>query len=412
MPTARRPFAAALLTAAGVMACSIISPPLAWAAPAKPAAPAAPAREPALSGPRVTDQEAPAVNNTFDGGSRPRDYGRDIPMNVYGDLLKSTLGPDAPEAVRTTEDQSKQIRQIVEEFTRTQREFGRKNREQLEALRKQAGEQGPGPGNNPGRPGANRPQAGQPGQPPQPPQPPKPPAGGDDPMMGEPAPAPTATDEAKRNEARAKLEELRSQMPKPGDAQTKVWDLLSEPQREAMRLSIENWKKTEQENSNSRYLQQQREQRESAARAAGREPGKEPGNEAAPTPPNPPQPKPPAPGQPPASPQRPARPQNAGPQSGPNAAPGANLPPQVRDRALRLLERLTPEEREELFRRVEERLRERGNDRPDPRGGDRPGQPASGQPKPPSMNDVRVPPPPPPPSIPPAPPAPPEKEPR
>jgi hypothetical protein len=406
MSSTRRPFAAAvLLTAAGVMACSIISPPLAWAASAKPAAPAAPARDPALSGPRVTDREAPAVNNTFDGGSRPRDYGREIPMNVYGDLLKSTLGPEAPENVRASEDQSKQIRQIIEEFTRTQREFGRKNREQLEALRKQAGEQGSGPGNAPGRPGANRPQPGQPGQPPQPP---KPPAGGDEPMMGEPAPAsapaPAPADEAKRNEARAKLEELRSQMPKPGDAQTKVWDLLSEPQREAMRLSIENWKQTEQESSNRRYLQQQREQRERAARAAGKEPAPEPakapGNEVAP-PANPPQPKPPAPAQ------RPARPQNAGPQSGPNAAPGANLPPQVRDRALRLLERLTPEEREELFRRVEERLRDRGDNRPAPRGGDRPGQPAGGQPKPPSMDDVRVPPPPPP-----APTAPPERQPR
>jgi DNA-binding MarR family transcriptional regulator len=307
----------------------------------------------ALSGPKVEDHAPPGAGPGFGGSPRGRrEGGMTIPMPVFMRSVQAALGEDAPEGVRATPEQMARVRAVLDEFNREQREFMREHAEELRRLRA-AGAEVPRPLRG-GRPGSEG----------------EPMRDRTDPMSDE--------DRAAMME---RLRELRERGPKPEDSQKKVWTLLTPAQQAAVQARLDEWRAELQRIEAERYAQRQVQQMQGRDRAS-----------------------------PPARPALPGRERPAAPGAG--AAPGGDAPaspapmgPEMRERFQRLLERLSPEEREQLLQRLEERLRERGAPLPGaprrPRPG--PGGPQE-SPPPPSMRDVPMPPmPAPPPAPPPAP---------
>lgn len=201
--------------------------------------------EPVLGGPKVRDAGPPG--QTFDGkpGNDPRRYVRgEMPMPVYLNVLRKTLGPEAPEELRVTDAQRAEIEAAARSHGEAMRKFFDEHREEIGDWRPEAGGrkgEGPGPkgerrggprgeggqGPGPGRGGRGRDEMGE--------LPPPPPPG--DEMNDMPRRGGPAMDEA----ARQRRQELMAQAPKATEAQAKIWAVLRPEQQEAMKQAMAKW---------------------------------------------------------------------------------------------------------------------------------------------------------------------------
>ncbi len=300
----------------------------------------APAPKPAetLGGPKVVDQSVPDAPPPGFGNSADRRGMREIPMQAFGRALMEALGPDAPADVRATAEQTEKLRKMVADFTAAQQAFQREHRADLEKLRQLTGD---GPRGRGDRAGDRRNPGDQPA-----------------PMM----------DEAERAQLTERARELREKAPQAGDVQKAMWAELNDAQKKAAQAKLDVIRKDMQERSNQQYLERRARQREGGQPQPGspgaeqrrpgpepRRPGAEPGRPG----PEPRRPGPDAQGRPPMPP----------PPGGPEAGRPGTLRPEMRERFLRLLERMPPEQREQLLERLEERMRNA------PPPADRPGTP-------------------------------------
>ncbi len=269
-----------------------------------------------LGGPSVETKVAPGSNGTFGSGagSAKARGEREIPAREFMRAVETALGADAPEGVRATPELEQKIRAIGSEFAAAQRAYMQQNREALAQMRQLE---------RPAKKDANKPDAP-----------------GDESMKG--------TEPAMSDEDRAalieRLREVRDKAPKAADAHTKVWALLSEPQRAAVQVKLDALHKEMQERDNANYVKRR------AAAKAGEGPNASP---ATATPGNKPK------AQKSEAPAEPASAQPAKPAAGskPESAPArAPIAAEQRERLMRLFERMSPEQREELLRRVEERM--------------------------------------------------------
>ena len=184
------PLAAALVLAAGATASF-----------------AEPADAP-LSGPSVQDRDVPGAPARFgEGGQERRRDGAN--PRLFMRAVQSLNAEDTPDALRADDEQIEQVRVIMDEFRDAQKSFMTGHADELKALREKAGLPGRGQRGGPdGENGAARQRNAE------------------------------ATPE--QQAARQQLKDIMSKGPKFEDYQTKVWDILSAPQREHVRVTMES----------------------------------------------------------------------------------------------------------------------------------------------------------------------------
>ena len=282
------------------------------------------ALEPAtpLGGPTVDTKVAPGSNGTFGSGkaSVKARGEREIPHRDFMRAVQEALAAGAPEGVVASPDLEQKLRDISSEFATAQRTYAQKNRESIGQLRQLD------------RPSKKDAKKGPPD------------AKGDQDMKGE-APAMSEQDQAAMLE---RLREVRENAPKAADAHTKIWALLSEPQQAAVQTKLDVIHKEAQGRENQRYVQRR------AATKAGEGANATPATTA----PGKPKAKNTAVSEETVQPAAPASPAKAdAPRADrPAATKAAPIAPQHRERLMRVFERMTHEQREELLRRVEERM--------------------------------------------------------
>ncbi len=281
--------------------------------------------EPLLKGPEVKERAVPGVVNTFGESQERRRMAERIPPEVLREALGVLVGEDVPEAIRATPEQEQQFRSVAERLRAATREYMAKHREELIELRKDANLSGRGAqeidraiGRRPGE--ARRERA----------------RGADETDAAAAAPMMGDVSEAKQEAARQRLREIMAGAPKIEDAMTRVWEGLSEAQREAVDAKLNEYREREAKRREEMYVRQRVDSRQpegaSARPGAGRPSGDDmmmqqgegaaPGERARP-----------------ARPEQPVR---------PNAANA-----QRRERLMRLFDRLSPEQQEMLLERLE-----------------------------------------------------------
>lgn len=233
-----------LMFAAGL---AVASAAFAQNAPAQPAP--APA-DPVLKGPDVKDNSVPGERRRLGQPGQGRDA-RQMPavrletLNRAIDVLR---GEKAPAEIRLSAEQDTQIKTIVDTFRNDTRAYTEKHREEMRQLAEQAGLGRQQARGNRG----DRLRQGQGGG-----QPAPAPGNGEEPMMDAPPPPPPgggpegaprgrrpgapggAEPTPEQQAAREKLEAIRAGAPKMEDATGKVMNVLTEPQREAVKKEME-----------------------------------------------------------------------------------------------------------------------------------------------------------------------------
>lgn len=219
-----------------------------------------------LEGPKVKDLNTP-VQSTFDGAAREgkKRMQPPIPHPMFVKTIHKTLGEDAPEGLRLTEAQAEQIEAIDAEFRASVKAYMDENRDEVKALR-EAGlalggpERGRGPeGRGEGR-GRGRPEPRDADEM----APPPPPRDADD-MGRPPAEEMTPEREALRERARA----LREGAPKPTDAETKMWAVLTPEQQAVVRPKLDALKDEMAKEYGERALKAKRDKRAAGAAEGG-----------------------------------------------------------------------------------------------------------------------------------------------
>lgn len=343
-PLAAQQSARRRLAAAGIL---LAASSLALADPPK----APPNQDPALKGPAVSDRNVPGVEGSFGsaGGDKKRPMENRLPPRAFRQAMDAVMAPDAPENLRVSDQQREKFEGWFKDFEKSMRTYTQEHRNELARLRR----------------GGDGPDQAPPGQPRDDMRP-----DGPNPASGQPPAA-----------SRERFREIMEGAPKIEDVYTKVWAELSPAQRQAVDTRIQDFRDRESEQRQERYVEQRL-----GKRGQGGNPPRQ--GDAAPPPPRD-QPGSPA-----------GRPRADGP-GGDRAGP---ISPERRERLMRLLSRMTPEQQDQLIQRLEERLRSEGGDGPDGGPGpnrrppgNRRGAQAGGNKPPPQMDDVNVPPPPPPP---------------
>lgn len=217
------------------------------------AALAQPAANPgdALKGPQVPERNTPGGSGSFgeQRGELARRTEVPLPFPAFMRMVRETLGPDAPEALRLSQAQQQQVQEIASKHGDAMRAFMNAHKDEIQAiirehpearrmLREFGGPGGPGRGRGEGRgrgPGG-------------------PPVG--DPMHDGAPPA--AMSEKDRAAVMAKVQELRAQAPKAEDAQTAVWGALTEPQQKAVQVKVDDFKAKEMARRDEQYKEQQK----------------------------------------------------------------------------------------------------------------------------------------------------------
>jgi len=159
-----------------------------------------------LGGPKVQDRDVPGSRARFGEGMEQRREGPGVRPQVFMRAVQSLAGPEAPDAVRATPEQTEKVQAIMGAYRAAMEEFRAANASEFRALREQAGEMARGPGGPEGRP--NREGRGE------------------------------ATPE--QQAARQKLRELNEKAPKFEPYQTKVWAVLNEKQQAHVREVMAN----------------------------------------------------------------------------------------------------------------------------------------------------------------------------
>lgn len=321
----------------------------------------------ALGGPAVQDRNVPGVAGSFGEGveGKKRTQAMRLPPQVFRESMNAVMGDDAPADVRVTAEQREKFEGWFDEFQDSVREYQRTHRQEIQELRRKTGDQR---GRRPGG-GGGGPQRGAPSQ--------------DDQMNAAP-------DDKEVAAARDQLRQIMEGAPKIEDIHTKVWAELNEKQKAAVDEKIAVFRERQAQDREENYVRQK-----TGKKAEGAEQARQMEQErAAPDGQRPPR-RPAADGAAPG--RRPGGPGGPG-AGGPEGQRGpSNVSPERRDRVMRLLNRLTPEQQDQVIARLEERLRDAGLD--GPQGGRRPDGRRGGPKPPPAMDDVNVPPPPPPESM-------------
>ncbi len=268
-----------------LVSAAVLSAGLAGAAIGQPERPG---NEAPLAGPKVRERRVPGVQQDFSetrrDGARGR-AGQGVPHRAFMRAIEGLRGEGehaAPEEIRLTADQNDQIDRIDREFRETMREHVEKTRPQ---------------GAAPGRPKRDRAADG---------------------ADAAEMPAP----EADREAARQRVAEARRNAPKAAECHTRMYSVLTEPQRDYMNGRLDEWRKQAEERFGQEYMQRR-------LRERGAAPG-------APPPPE-----------------------------------GAPPPGEGRERLRRIAERLAqlpPEERDRILNRLEQELERRLGERRDEAG--------------------------------------------
>jgi len=200
-----------------------------------------------LGGPKVKDNSVPGAKSRFStgkGDKKERALDRGIPPGVYVKALDALRAEDAPANVRLTPEQDAKITAIQRDFMESERAYMRDHREELASLRKdmppemrqRIDERLRGPKaleNGAPKDSAKKGRKGAKGD-----APPPPPDDMNDSMTdGAPDPAASA-------KSREQLEKIFDGAPKPKDAQSKVWALLTDAQRPVLQAEIERLQKS------------------------------------------------------------------------------------------------------------------------------------------------------------------------
>ncbi|MGD9690594.1 MAG: hypothetical protein AB7K52_12990 [Phycisphaerales bacterium] len=280
-----------------------------------------------LKGPSVQDREVPGTVGQFAGTPESGKFRpREVRPQVFMEALMSALGPDAPESIRASDQQREQLRALSGEFRKRVQAYMAEHRADFEKLGTDARR--------------NRRDKD---------------AGKNEDRMND------AERESDRpsEETIARAKALRDGMPSASDLYTKVWEVLSAEQRAAVEARLEalHHEKAVQEGRD--YVKRRIQKNQPVQ---GQAPGlsKERGKFA---------------------------PGRAKGEQENDAAIRERLPAELRERLLRAFERLSPEERENLLNRLEQRFREREGRSDDaaPARRDRPKQrekPAGERPRP------------------------------
>lgn len=372
-----------------VLAAGTLGPATAWAQSDAPP-PADPMGSP-LGGPEVKDRDVPGVAGSFgnDAEGQRRKFADRVPARAMREAIGVVMSENAPEDIRATPEQREKIRACYEEFQKSLRDFVRDHREELEDLRAKMPRGGAGGGAAGGgpagelfrildRPGDRR-RRGDESRSDRAPQ--------AQPTDSAAPPAEAKKDQPRRRgegvpvEVREQLRALAEQMPKIDDVYTKIWAELTPEQRKAVDGRLDEFRQKQAREREDEYVQ-----RRVKTKGGGPADGKPDG---------PPPPR-----------RRPADGARIGPGGPPPPpAPNANISPERRERLMRIFERMTPEQQDQLLSRLEARLRGGG-------GGDggagvpppppsslrrRAGRPGPSEPPPvPDAEHMPVPPPPPP----------------
>lgn len=331
-----------------------------------------------LSGPSVKDRDVPGVDGAF--GNSPEALRRRIadriPPRVMRDAMGAIMADDAPEEIRATPEQRERFRAIQSEYEQSLRDYAAEHREDLLEIRDQIPGGGPAAdllrrlgiddnqrprGQNQRRQRAAQQQDGM----------------DEDPMREGEAPE-QRRERARRlgenagPELREKLRALMEGMPPFEQTYTKLWEAMTPPQREAVDARLDVYRERIAQQREDAYVRQrvQRDNKSDQNKDEARQPppprrravdGARLGPDGAASPPPPP------------------------PRDAMRPAPASDR----RERLMRLFERLSPEQQDQLLERLEQRMREGGLEAPSPRP--RSNRPDRGRPTPPPMHDVNVP---------------------
>jgi Spy/CpxP family protein refolding chaperone len=234
-----------------------------------------------LSGPKVNEVAPPTGSPKFSGEARERGERpeRPVPMPVFIRAIRSSLGENAPENLRLTDQQVDAIKTAEDQFRESVKAYVDEHREEIRDIARLRGPEGErarellgggpgarrgpgGPGGPEGRGGPDRRgqgrQRGGPDAPPPPPPPPPPPGAEGNEMAPPPPPPPPPPpggemDEAEREALRGKARELMEGAPKPTDTQKQIWSLLRTEQQEAAQARIDAWKAEVKDREGERY---------------------------------------------------------------------------------------------------------------------------------------------------------------
>lgn len=329
--------------------------------------------EPVLKGPEVKDRDVPGVAGAFGTGARR--MAERIPPEVLREALGVLLGEDVAPDLRASEEQATRIRAIGEEFRAAQRAYMAEHRAELIELRREANLTGRGaqeidraigrarPGDAPRERSRQR---------------------DTEPTMEQEGSMPMdSAAQEKQDAARQRLRTIMEGAPRVEDFYTRIWESLTEPQRKAVDGKLDEWRAAEDKRREEAYVRQRMQDRERAAAAAGPDAARR------------------------AQPQRdrrmPEREMQEEPMAEkgmpagdqPGARPRTERPnpasAQRRERLMRLFERLTPEQQENLLERLEGAVRDGAMANPPARGRGQRSSPANASKPAPSMDGVEVP---------------------
>jgi hypothetical protein len=412
----RNPFSR-VLTASLVLSMAGLAAPLSVSAQPDNPPPPRPMDAP-LGGPSVHDRDVPGVAGSFgdDTDGQKRKMANRIPPRVMRQALGAIMGEDAPEDIRATPEQREKIQAYGKEFEKQLKAYIEEHRKELEELRTKIPE---GAMNGPAGeifrrldgtgPDADKRPRGQGGSP-----------FGGDPAQG--AGKARKAGEEIPVEVRDRLRELAAGMPPFDQVYTKIWAELRPEQQKAVDARLAEFRDRQAKERQDQYVQKRVGQKRGDAGGDVPPPPRRRAADGARLGPDGPG-GPSAPGGPrgrggPGGPDGPRGPQGVGgpgrpggpggsegrggpggpegrggPGGPPPFEPGARgrgprggepgNPPSFaerRERFMRILSRMSPEQQEQLLTRLEARMQDQGPGNRGPR--DRPQRPARGEPRP------------------------------
>jgi hypothetical protein len=187
-----------------------------------------------LGGPKVKDNSVPGGRGKLGDGSAPRGEGRPQAPRAFIRAVESLTAESTPAELHLTAEQESKIQSFRSDFEAKVQAYREANKEEVTKLREDVGprerrridEMLRGPGEGPRgerREDMPPPREGKPG----------------DDMMDSDKPADKPVDEAKATAARARLKEIMEAAPQPTEVQTAVMGILTEQQKEHVRVTME-----------------------------------------------------------------------------------------------------------------------------------------------------------------------------
>lgn len=202
-----------------------------------------PPKDNVLGGPKVKDNSVPGAKSRFStgkGDKKDRALDRGIPPGVYVKALDALRGDGVSDGVRLTKEQDDKIHAIQREFIDSERAYIQSHRAELEALRADMPPEmrarvderlRSAKAFDKGLPKDNVKKGKKAGAPEQDEM--------DAPMKDKDVPS----DPAAAAKARERMGQIFDEAPKPKDAQSKVWALLTDAQRPVLQAEIERLQK-------------------------------------------------------------------------------------------------------------------------------------------------------------------------